>query len=82
MENERLHCDDGPALLFRDGWAVYAYHGTGVAKNVIEDPLSITVGQILDEKNTYIRSILMDRCCLSTKVLVALANPQLSSVGK
>ena len=33
---ERLHAPDGPALLFRDGWAVHAWHGVRVPADWIE----------------------------------------------
>jgi hypothetical protein len=26
-EDMLLHCEDGPALLYRDGWAIHAIHG-------------------------------------------------------
>jgi hypothetical protein len=34
----RLHCATGPALAFRDGWKVYAWHGTRVPAEWIDQP--------------------------------------------
>jgi len=48
----RLHCAGGPALKFRDGWQVHAWHGRRVPAWVTESP---TVEQITGENNTEIR---------------------------
>jgi hypothetical protein len=48
----RLHNADGPAVLFPDGWAVYAWHGTWVPSWVVEAP---TVELIEQERNIEIR---------------------------
>jgi hypothetical protein len=54
----RLHCADGPALTFPDGWPVYAWHGRRVPAWVIEDP---TPEKIAAERNTEIR-----RCAIES----------------
>ncbi len=43
LEN-RLHCEDGPALKFRDGYSIYCWHGINVPENWIleKDKLSPT----------------------------------------
>src|SRR3990167_9103523 len=56
---ERLHCEDGPAVVFRDGWSVYAIHGIVVPENLIMDPGSITVTQIEAERNETVRNWMM-----------------------
>ena len=48
----RLHWADGPAMMFRDGWPVHAWHGRGVPAWVIERP---TVEAIAAELNTEVR---------------------------
>jgi hypothetical protein len=37
----RLHCADGPAILCRDGFSVYAWHGTRIPRAWIEEKESI-----------------------------------------
>ena len=59
--NGRLHCDDGPAMLCRDGWAVYAWHGVRLPEWIIEKPQDITVKKIDGEPNTEIRRIMVER---------------------
>jgi hypothetical protein len=54
----RLHCADGPAVLFRDGWAVYAWHGTRVPSWVIENP---TVELVAAERNIEVRRCAIER---------------------
>ncbi|GAA4224080.1 hypothetical protein GCM10023075_18860 [Streptosporangium album] len=48
----RLHCADGPAVRYADGWDVYAWHGTQVPSWVIKDP---SVGRIAQEANVEVR---------------------------
>lgn len=50
-EDNRLHCADNPAIRFRDGFSVYAWHGTQVPQEWIEDPLSLTSHIALTWKN-------------------------------
>jgi hypothetical protein len=30
--NGRLHCENGPSIEYRDGWALYHWHGTSIPK--------------------------------------------------
>jgi len=50
--SHRLHCEDGPAIRWRDGWAIWAWHGVVVPGWVIADP---TPGRIFAESNQEIR---------------------------
>lgn len=54
----RLHADDGPAVLYRDGFAVYSWHGTRVPKGLID---GWTVEQIFAERNTEIRRCAIEK---------------------
>lgn len=57
----RLHCETGPALLYRDGWAVHAVHGVRVPAQVVESPKTLTVAQIRDETNAEVRRVMLER---------------------
>ncbi|MFF5208482.1 DUF6745 domain-containing protein [Streptosporangium sp. NPDC000396] len=48
----RLHCADGPAVRYADGWDVHAWHGTQVPSWVITDP---SVQRIAREVNVEVR---------------------------
>jgi hypothetical protein len=54
----RLHCADGPAIAYRDGWGFYAWHGRRVPAWVI---LSPTIKRIAEEENVEIR-----RCAIES----------------
>jgi len=56
----RLHRGDGPAMLFRDGWPVYAWHGVRVPGEAIEAPDSLTSERILAERNVEVRRALIE----------------------
>ena len=56
----RLHADDGPALLYRDGYGVYAWHGQRVEADVIEKRHEITAKSIKAEKNAEMRRVLVE----------------------
>jgi hypothetical protein len=36
-DQNRLHCEDGPAIRYRDGFCVYAWHGTRIPAEWIEN---------------------------------------------
>ena len=57
----RLHCADGPAIAYRDGWAIHALHGVVVPADIIEQPASITIARITAEENSEVRRIMIDR---------------------
>jgi hypothetical protein len=48
----RLHCADGPAVVWRDGWSLYFWHGTRVPQWVITNP---TVEAVTAEPNVEVR---------------------------
>ncbi|GAA2080056.1 DUF6745 domain-containing protein [Actinomadura alba] len=48
----RLHCADGPAVRYADGWDVYAWHGTRVPSWVVTDP---SARRIAREVNVEVR---------------------------
>lgn len=62
--SHRLHCADGPAVAFADGWGVYAIHGVQIPfkqRHIVEQPQTITVAQIEQERNAEIRRVMIDR---------------------
>ncbi|WP_433513581.1 DUF6745 domain-containing protein [Nonomuraea sp. CA-143628] len=54
----RLHCADGPAVRYADGWDVYAWHGTQVPPWVITGP---DVQRIAQEANVEVRRCAIER---------------------
>ena len=61
-DNEgRLHCESGPATIYEDGWGVWAIHGVRVSEEIVMNPESITVEQILKEENAEVRRVMCER---------------------
>jgi hypothetical protein len=60
-DQNRLHSPDSPSIEYRDGWALYNWHGVAVEKEVIMNPQSITVEMIEKEENAEVRRVLMER---------------------
>src|SRR6202453_155411 len=54
----RLHCADGPAIRYRDGWGFHAWHGRRVPAWVVESPTITRIGQ---EDNVEVR-----RCAIES----------------
>jgi hypothetical protein len=57
-ERGRLHSESGPAVMYPDGWSIYAWHGVRVPYSVIEDRAKTTVKDILAESNTEVRRVM------------------------
>ena len=55
----RLHCADGPALAFADGYRLYAWHGVCVPACVIDSPEAVTVADF-DTPNQEVRRAMIE----------------------
>jgi hypothetical protein len=60
-EQRRIHCENGPAIAYPDGWSIYAIHGVRLPEYVIMRTDEITVEKIQTESNTEVRRIMIDR---------------------
>ena len=58
----RLHATDGPAIAFRDGYALYAWHGLTVPEELITtNPDAWSIGQVLACDNQEHRRVMIER---------------------
>jgi hypothetical protein len=64
-DRRRPHREDGPAILYSDGWGVYAIRGHRVPDYVVAHPERITTQAILAEWNEAVRGIMAERMVLS-----------------
>ena len=55
----RLHGENGPALLYADGYAYYGWHGTRIPADLVETGWGVE--QIMAETNTEIRRCAIER---------------------
>lgn len=59
--DRQLHCADGPAMLFADGLGFYCFNGVVVNEQIICEPHTQTVDQILNESNEEVRRIRIEQ---------------------
>jgi hypothetical protein len=59
-ENNRLHNETGPAVMFKDNFEMYFWRGVNVPKNWIMDKNSITKETIDGEKNAEKRRCIQE----------------------
>lgn len=59
-KENRLHCPDGPALSYPDGFALYRWHGLEVPEWIILTPELITPLKITKEDNVEVRRAMME----------------------
>jgi hypothetical protein len=60
-EQGRLHSEEGPAIVYGDGFKLYSWHGTTVPADVIEDVSGMTAENILKEVNSEVRRVMIQR---------------------
>ena len=58
--NDRLHCADGSALHFADGFSVFAWRGVALPRNIIEHPGRITPQAIDAQDNVQVRRCMIE----------------------
>ena len=56
-----LHCENGVAIAFDDGYEEYAWHGTWVNKQIIMQPETLTKEQIIEEKNSEVSRAIAEK---------------------
>lgn len=63
LRNSRgdLHNEDGPALSYSDGFQLWYIDGNRLTEQIVMRPETLTIKQIDDEKNSDIKSIMIDR---------------------
>ena len=59
-EQNRLHCENGPAILYPDGFTVYSWHGVRVPGEWIENKASLTAATALTVENIEQRRAAME----------------------
>lgn len=50
-DQKRLHCENGPAIRYRDGFSIYAWHGTTIPSEWIEKKSELTAKTALTWEN-------------------------------
>lgn len=60
-ERAELHCADGPAIEWENGFKRYFWHGHKVTQKLIETPEKITRKEIVGEKNAETRRAMMEK---------------------
>jgi hypothetical protein len=60
----RMHCDDGPAIEFPDGWKVWAVEGIAVDEQTVMRPETLTPRQIRQQRNIEVRRVMTERLTL------------------
>ena len=56
-----LHCDNGPAIQWDDGFKLYAINGVTVTKQIVVKPETLTIKQIQEEENLEVQRIMIER---------------------
>jgi hypothetical protein len=60
-ENGELHNEDGPAVLYKDGFSVWAINGKRVTEQIVLRPETLTIEQINKESDQDLRAIMIER---------------------
>lgn len=60
-ERDELHCTDGPALEFPDGWSIWAINGISVTEQIVMHPETLTPQEIEGQRDVEVRRIMMER---------------------
>ena len=57
---DRLHCSDGPALAYPDGWSAYAWKGIALPSTYLTDPESISIASIHNQHDRRLRRCMIE----------------------
>lgn len=57
----RLHRADGAALMYRDGWGIWAWRGARVPRMIVEHPEKLSAQRVEAEINVEVRRVMIER---------------------
>ena len=75
-DNRTLHCEDGPAIEYPDGWKIWRLDGLPVDEQIVLRPMTQTLEQLDGEQNADIRSIRIARYGWPRYLRVSGATPR------
>jgi hypothetical protein len=55
-DQRRLHCEDGAAIAYADGYSLFAWHGTRLPERWVLERTTIDPSEILKEQNVEMRA--------------------------
>lgn len=59
-EKDELHCEDGPAIAWRDGYGLFYLHGVSMSQEQVMTPAAdMTAEMVMSEKNADVRAELV-----------------------
>ena len=61
LQEQRLHNEDGPAVLYRDNFSIWSIEGIQVDEQIVMRPETQTIEQIENEENADIKAIRIER---------------------
>jgi hypothetical protein len=76
IQNGQLHCDNGPAIQYSDGWSLWFLNGVAVPQWLVEtktediDPKEILKISNAEQRREFIRKVGIDRICYTLKAEV------------
>jgi len=60
-EQNRMHCETGPALVWLSDVREYYWHGVQVSEDIVLRPETITAQRIEEERNAEVRRVMIER---------------------
>lgn len=58
----RLHCEDAPAVKYREDWGFFYLHGVATPMNYIQKPIDeLKLEEIINERNSAVRMVVMEK---------------------
>ena len=73
-DSGRLHCANGPALVYGDGWSLFAWKGVTVPAWMIERQKRITIDKIDNMFEPILRNTMID--IMTPERFIRLSSPQ------
>jgi hypothetical protein len=56
--NGKIHSENGPAIVYPDGWPIWAHHGVMIPEKVMTNPNKLTFEEVSLERNEVVKLIL------------------------
>lgn len=79
LKGTQIHCEDGPAIAYQDGFEIYALNGVHLSKEIVMTPANqLSCGLVLKETNADVRRELIRKIGI-TRIISELGAQELDS---